>query len=247
MAPLVHVYRLKHSLKACLFPTTAATFVFESFHKLLSLDFRSAINASFEPTDSALMVLVLSSLPLIFSLNCMLSVALMQQCVRWYQAQCHGALQRHGQMRAYIFDGINKSEMARVVAAMSTFLHLSHFLLFAALADFLFSIYRAVSYATLSSIMAFALACATFPILLNIYFNCSHRTLSGFTWRIYTISALGFLWSLCENHEDSSDGLWLACHSEAERQETEVAKSWLRDGNGIPTFVSPGSLCISTV
>jgi hypothetical protein len=73
----------------------------------------------FKPVAPALGVTVLCqwTLSLIFSLNCALSAALMQQWARHYQelVQRSGASNRLGRIWAYIFAGVNRSGMARVV------------------------------------------------------------------------------------------------------------------------------------
>ncbi|KAH9026098.1 hypothetical protein EDB84DRAFT_1420142, partial [Lactarius hengduanensis] len=113
----------------------------------------------FKPTASAVRVNVLWFLSLVLSLNCALSATLMQQWARRYQelAQRRGATHRRGRMRAYIFDGITKFEMAQAVATMPRLLHISVFLFkfFAGLVDFLFPIYATVAYATLGCISVF--------------------------------------------------------------------------------------------
>ncbi|KAN0137323.1 hypothetical protein V8E53_004768 [Lactarius tabidus] len=205
-----------------LFSATVATFIIESLQNL-SPDSGDTTNAllaqitqqlvnissgtpltsvvaqsgqSFKPTASAIRVNVLWFLSLILSLNCALSATLMQQWARRYQelAQRPGAFHRRGRMRAYIFDGISRFGMARAVATMPTLLHLSVFLFFAGLIDFLFPIHAIVAYATLGCIMAFTLPYAILTVLPNIHLNCPYGTpLSSMTWRISQFSAIIFL------------------------------------------------------
>ncbi|KAI9447554.1 hypothetical protein H4582DRAFT_8940 [Lactarius indigo] len=208
-----------------LFSATVAAFIIESY-KTLSPDPSDTTNAllaqisvqlvnisngtplasvavqsgqPFKPTASAVRVNVLWFLSLILSLNCALSATLMQQWARRYQelAQRRGAFHRRGRMRAYIFDGISRFGMTRAVATMPMFLHISVFLFFAGLVEFLFPIYTTVAYATLSCILVFVLAYANLTVLPNIYLNCPYATpLSAFTWRISQFSAFGFLWTI---------------------------------------------------
>ncbi|KAI9435114.1 hypothetical protein H4582DRAFT_1817862, partial [Lactarius indigo] len=160
-----------------LFSATVATFIIESYQQLSpdSSDTTNALliqlsrqlvnisngsplesvaaqfNQPFQPTASAVRVNVLWFLSLVFSLTCALSATLMQQWTRRYRelAQRRGAPHRRGYVRAYIFDGISKFEMARVVATMPMLLHVSVFLFFVGLVDFLFPIDATVSYFTL--------------------------------------------------------------------------------------------------
>ncbi|KAH9011163.1 hypothetical protein EDB85DRAFT_2160251 [Lactarius pseudohatsudake] len=155
----------------------------------------------FKPTASAVRVNVLWFLSLVLSLNCALSVTLMQQWARRYQelAQRRGAAHRRGRMRAYIFDGITKFEMAQAVATMPRLLHISVFLFFAGLVDFLFPIYATVAYATLGCISVFSLAYAILTVLPNIFLDCPYATpLSGYTWRISQFFVIVFLKTILE-------------------------------------------------
>ncbi|KAH9017271.1 hypothetical protein EDB85DRAFT_678763 [Lactarius pseudohatsudake] len=207
-----------------LFSATVATFIIESY-KQLSPDSSNTTNAlliqlsrqlvnisngsplesvaaqinqPFEPTASAVRVNVLWFLSLVFSLTCALSATLMQQWARRYQelAQRRGAPHRRGYVRAYIFDGLSKFEMARAVATMPMLLHVSVFLFFVGLVEFLFPIDTTVSYFTLVCIVMFALAYVTLTVLPNIFFNCPYATpLSGLTWYLSQSSVLGLLWA----------------------------------------------------
>ncbi|KAI9436106.1 hypothetical protein BJY52DRAFT_1387453, partial [Lactarius psammicola] len=129
------------------------------------------INQSFKPTASAVRVNVLWFLSLILSLTCALSATLMQQWARRYQelARRRGAPHRRARVRAYIFDGISKFGMARAVATMPILLHVSVFLFFAGLVDFLFPIDTKVSYFTLAFIVVFALAYVFLTLLPNLF------------------------------------------------------------------------------
>ena len=211
-------------LKTGLFSATVAAFIIESYQNLSpdSGDTTNALlaqisqqlvnishgapltivtaqsNQPFKPTASAVRVNVLWFLSLVLSLSCALSATLMQQWARRYRelAQRRGAFHRRGRMRAYIFDGISRFGMARAVATMPTLLHISVFLFFAGLVDFLFPIHATVAYTTLGCITFFALAYAILTILPNIYHSCPYATpLSGFTWRMSHLAVIGFLWT----------------------------------------------------
>jgi len=228
-SPVHHVCvrRLNRILKTGLFSATVAAFIIESY-KLLSPDSGDTTNAlltqisgqllnisngtpltsvvtqssqPFKPTSSAVRVNVLWFLSLVLSLNCALSATLMQQWARRYQelAQRRGATHRRGRMRAYIFDGLNRFGMAQAVATMPRLLHISVFLFFAGLVEFLFPIYTTVAYATLGCIVGFALAYAVLTVLPNIYLNCPYGTpLSGYTWRISQFFVFVFLRTILE-------------------------------------------------
>ena len=111
----------------------------------------------------------------------------MQQWARRYKelAQSHGAPHRRGRIRAYIFDGIRKFGMTQAVATMPLLLHISVFLFFVGLVEFLFPTDTTVSNFTLALVVAFALAYAILTVSPNLYLNCPYATpLSGVTWRL---------------------------------------------------------------
>ena len=267
---LVRIHRLIHISKTGLFSATVATFITESLQSLTPdpsdqtnallarisqqlvnisngtplTSAAAQISQSFTPTPSAVRVNILWFLSLILSLTCALSATLIQQWARRYQelAQRPGAFHRRGRMRAYIFDGINRFKMARVVAAMPKLLHISVFLFFAGVVDFLFPIYPTLAYATLGCIMIFILPYAILTVLPNIHLNCPYGTpLSSITWRISHLSVIAFLqiileirkffsraWSLAKRQAHESEGLkkW----REALENQVKIRQQWFSQG-----------------
>ena len=117
----------------------------------------------------------------------------MQQWARRYKelTQRPGAPHRRGRIRAYIYDGIRKFGMARVVATMPLLLHISVFLFFVGLVEFLFPTDTTVSYSTLGLVVAFALAYAMITVFPNLYLNSPYATpLSRVTWRLSQFFAI---------------------------------------------------------
>ena len=270
----MHIPRLKHAFKTGLFSATVASFIIESYQNLSpnSSDTTNALLAQisqqivnisngtpltsvatqpsqpFTPTASAVRVNVLWFLSLILSLNCALSATLMQQWARRYQelGQSRGTFHRRGRMRAYIFDGIRKFGMARAVATMPTLLHISVFLFFAGLVEFLFPIQATVSYVTLSCIGAFTLAYAILTVLPNIFLSCPYATpLSGSTWRISQLSVIGYLWTILKfegQYRNSLTTLWRLANQNAPgpdrlrrwretlEQKVKIRRQWLSQG-----------------
>ena len=141
----------------------------------------------------------------------------MQQWARRYQelAQRRGAFHKCGRMRAYIFDGIHRFGMARAVSTMPTLLHISVFLFFAGLVEFLFPIYTAVAYATLGCIMVFTVPYTILTVLPNIHLNCPYGTpLSPITWRISQFSAMVYLQTILKFREPLSK-MWCLARQQA--------------------------------
>lgn len=257
-----------------LFSATVAAFIIESYKKLSpdSTDLTNAlltqisqqlVNISngtpltsvvaqssppFQPTASTVRVNVMWFLSLVLSLTCALSATLMQQWARRYLqlAQRRGAPHKRARMRAYIFEGIKGFEMTRAIETMPTLLHLSVFLFFAGLVDFLIPINATVAYFTLGWIALFSLAYAVLTILPNLYLNCPYRTpLSGITWRLSQFSVLGIflavrgiegrfhiplltLWRW--THRTATGPLGPTQWREALNKQVRTHRKWLLDG-----------------
>ncbi|KAH9173277.1 hypothetical protein EDB89DRAFT_2095042, partial [Lactarius sanguifluus] len=202
---------------AGLFSATVAAFLIESYKKLspdsgdttnalLTQISQQLVNISngtpltsvtaqgsqpFTPTASAVRVNVMWFLSLVLSLSSGLSAALVREWARRYQeiAQRRGAPHKRARWRTYIFDGLKRFKMARAIEAIPALLHLSIFLFFAGLVDFLIPINTTVAYFTLGWIAPFAVAYAILTILPGQYLNCPYRTpLSGITWRLSQFS-----------------------------------------------------------
>ncbi|KAI9457991.1 hypothetical protein BJY52DRAFT_1108182, partial [Lactarius psammicola] len=195
-----------------LFSATVAAFIIESY-KLLSPNSGDTTNAllaqisgqlvnisngtpltsvaaqsslPFKPTASAVRVNAFWFFSLVISLNCALSAALMQQWARQYQelTRRRGATHKCGRMRAFIFDGLNRSRVVDVVKSMPGLMHIAVFLFFIGLVDFLFPINTTVAYVCLACSFPFIQTYTYLTILPTIFFNFPYGTpLSGAVWR----------------------------------------------------------------
>ncbi|KAF8261790.1 hypothetical protein EI94DRAFT_762801 [Lactarius quietus] len=151
-------------------------------------------------------------------------------------------------MRAYIFEGIEEFKLNRAIEAITTLLHVSVFLFFTGLVDFLLPINTTVAYFTLGCVALFALAYATLTILPNLRFNCPYRTpLSAITWRLSHGSVYGIFLAI-RGIEGQFHGLLLTLWRWTHRQVTgalgptkwrevldnrvEMHGRWLWDGLG---------------
>ncbi|KAH9173287.1 hypothetical protein EDB89DRAFT_717199 [Lactarius sanguifluus] len=254
-----------------LFSATVASFIIESYKQLspdssvttntlltqISQQLANTSNGTplagvtaqpFKPTASAVRVNVMWFLSLVLSLTCALSATLMQQWARRYLqlAQHRGAPHKRARLRAYIFDGIQGFGMTRAIEAMPALLHLSVFLFFAGLVDFLIPINTTVAYFTLGWIALFAAAYAILTILPNLRLNCPYRTpLSGITWRLSQFSVLGIFlavlriegpfhepllslwhWARRQMTKDSGPTKW----RETLEKQVTMRRTWLKDG-----------------
>ncbi|KAH9018889.1 hypothetical protein EDB85DRAFT_2198679 [Lactarius pseudohatsudake] len=174
-----------------------------------------------------------------------------QRDVQWARrylqlAQHRGAPHKRARLRAYIFDGIQGFGMTRAIEAMPALLHLSVFLFFAGLVDFLIPINTTVAYFTLGWIALFAAAYAILTILPNLRLNCPYRTpLSGITWRLSQFSVLGIFlavlriegpfhepllslwhWARRKMTKDSGPTKW----RETLEEQVTMRRTWLKDG-----------------
>ena len=125
-------------------------------------------------------------LSLVLSLTCGLAATLVQQWARRYLrlAQHRGAPHKRARMRAYFSDGIEVFKLNQATETIITLLHISVFLFFTGLVEFLFPINTTVAYVTLCYVTLFAFAYGMLTILPNLSFNCPYHTpLSGIAWR----------------------------------------------------------------
>ena len=210
--------RLRQFLKTGLFSATVAAFIIESYKKLspdsgdttvtllaqisqqlagvtleTSQNLTAPSNASFKPTTSAVRVNILWFLSLVLSLTSALSATLVQQWARRYLefVQRRGAPHKRARIRAYVFDGVQGTNMYRAVEAVPLLLHISVFLFLAGLVDFLFPINDTVAFYILGYIAAFIFVYAILTVLPNLILNCPYRTpLTGLAWRISQVFAI---------------------------------------------------------
>ncbi|KAH9033861.1 hypothetical protein EDB84DRAFT_1488240 [Lactarius hengduanensis] len=135
-------------------------------------------DASFRPTSSAIRVNILWFLSLILSLICALAATLMQQWARRYLqlAQSQTALHKRARTRAYLYEGVQTFRLSQAVEAVPAVLHVSVFLFFAGLVDFLFSIDGVVAHAMFGVVVFFGAIYLLLTFLPNVRPNCPYRT-----------------------------------------------------------------------
>jgi Family of unknown function (DUF6535) len=173
---------LKQTLKASLFSATVATFIIQSYQLLSPDSGDEAItlftqisqqlvnisngtplqnvtaksNAPFKPTASAIRVNVLWFLSLALSLTCAVSATLIQQRARGYMrlspSPCRRTLHKRSHIHASTLIGTKRFRMSRAVETITTLLHMSVFLFFAGLVEFLFPVNKIIAFCVLSYI-----------------------------------------------------------------------------------------------
>ncbi|KAI9447623.1 hypothetical protein H4582DRAFT_2137289, partial [Lactarius indigo] len=150
----------------------------------------------FTPTAAAVRVNVTWFLSLVLSVAAALNATLFQQWSRRYLELTRRRVAPHkrARTRAYMFDGIASFKMSRAVKAMPLLLHLSIFLFFASLVDFLWQVSPTIGFWILGFISLFALAYLAVTVLPNIYLNCPYSTpVSELSWRLSQYLLLIFL------------------------------------------------------
>ncbi|KAI0260414.1 hypothetical protein BC834DRAFT_1012336 [Gloeopeniophorella convolvens] len=125
---------------------------------------------SFRPSASSVRVNTLWFLSLALSLTCALLATLMQQWVRRYLqvSQRRYTPYKRARIRTFFAEGVDHFGLPRAVEALPALLHISVFLFFAGLVDFLLNINHTVAYFLLSAVVAGASAyflCTAMPLV----------------------------------------------------------------------------------
>ncbi|KAH8982851.1 hypothetical protein EDB92DRAFT_1768540, partial [Lactarius akahatsu] len=144
------------------------------------------IGTGFTPPAAVIRVNVIWFLSLVLSIVSALNATLFQQWSRRYLdiTRHRVAPHKRARTRAYMFDGIASFKMSRVVKAMPMLLHLSIFLFFAGLIDFLWNANSTIGHWILGFISVFTFAYLAMTVLPNLYLNCPYSTpLSELSWR----------------------------------------------------------------
>jgi hypothetical protein len=139
----------------------------------------------FQPSTSAVRVNILWFISLVLSLTCALLATLMQQWVRQYlqTSQRWYAPYKRARIRAFFAEGIEQFGLPAAVEALPALLHISVFLFFAGLVDFLININHTVAFSLLSAVVAGTSAYFLFTVLPLIYPNSPYQTpLTSLLW-----------------------------------------------------------------
>jgi Family of unknown function (DUF6535) len=132
----------------------------------------------FQPSSSAIRVNILWFISLVLSLTCALLATLMQQWVRRYlqTSQRWYAPYKRARIRTFFAEGIERFGLPVTVEALPALLHVSVFLFFAGLVDFLININHAVAFSLLSAVVVGTSAYFLFTVLPLIYPNSPYQT-----------------------------------------------------------------------
>jgi hypothetical protein len=208
----------------------------------------SLISTHFQPTTSVLLVNMLWFTSLTFSLMCALTATLVQQWARNYlqAVERYRTPKMRAGMRAYLYDGLQTFGMPGVVEAIPTLLHISLFLFFVGLIEYLRPVHHIVGYI----IFGLVITCACLYILATclplIRHQCPYQTpLSDILWQIFQKMRLLRRKSILERQEFTniaqareSDAM---ADSPRREKRDQDALSWtlesLTDDNEFETFI----------
>src|ERR1700744_1766030 len=143
--------------------------------------------SQFTPTASAIRVNLTWFLSLVLSLFAALNATLFQQWSRRYLELTRHRVAPHKRARAreYMYHGTKSFKMSRAVKAMPVLLHLSIFLFFIGLIDYLLNLNTTIGFWIFGVISAFTVFYMALTFSPSIYLNCPYSTpLSEISWRI---------------------------------------------------------------
>ncbi len=160
----------------------------------------------FRPTSSSIRVNALWFLSLCLSLTCGLMATLMQQWSRNYLQMAqghHSDPAAQARLRAFAFDGVSKFHMSHAMGFVPLLLHISVFLFFLGMVDFMFPIDNTVAFVVLGFVISvtctyllltiFPLSCLNFPYSTPIspliwrLTDFPARVISSLHWLVLTI------------------------------------------------------------
>ena len=195
-------------MKTGLYASVIATFLSMSYNELsstpgnitnallvqisqqLANNSQSAANltsvSQFTPTASAIRVNLTWFLSLVLSLFAALNATLFQQWSRRYLELTRHRVAPHkrARTRAYLYHGVGSFNMSRVIKAMPVLLHLSIFLFFIGLIDYLLNLNTTIGFWIFGVISAFTVFYMALTFSPSIYLNCPYSTpLSAMSWR----------------------------------------------------------------
>ena len=209
---LVHTPAHLPSVQTGLFSSTVASFILESYKNLqrdtgdVTVQILSQISGPlvaisngtalypppplppFRPASGSVRVNALWFLSLCLSLTCALMATLMQQWSRNYLQMAQGRcsdLAAQARLRAFAFDGVSRFQMSHALGLVPLLLHISVFLFFLGMVDFLFPINNTVTFVVLGFVVAVASTYMLLTLFPLFYLNFPYSTpLSSLVWHL---------------------------------------------------------------
>jgi hypothetical protein len=131
-----------------------------------------------EPSGVAIRSNILLLISFFLAMLSVLACALIQQWCREFMkfAYPRAAPHKRGRVRTYLFQGLNQFYMRRFMYGVHVLLHISVFLFFCGISDYLYYLYPRVGmiswYCVITSTSAYA-ALSIFPLIIG---NCPYQT-----------------------------------------------------------------------
>jgi Family of unknown function (DUF6535) len=134
--------------------------------------------SSFKASATAIRINILMFLSLFLSLTCALMSTLIQQWAREYlqYSQLNAPPQKRARVRAYLFHGLTKFQMQRIVESIPVLLHISVFFFFFAVSDYLRTVHSIVGLAARCSVIMLLSAYLVLSILPLVLSSSPYQT-----------------------------------------------------------------------
>ena len=143
-----------------------------------------------------LKVNILWFISLFLSITCALAATLVQQWTRNYRSttQLQSSPQRRARVRTYLFLGVVRFRLDTVANSVPLLLHLSVFLFFTGLVEFLFQLDNTLAYIILACVVVCAVLYGTVTLFPLFCRDCPYQTpMSRPLWRIFQALKFTFL------------------------------------------------------
>ncbi|KAH9167001.1 hypothetical protein EDB89DRAFT_170864 [Lactarius sanguifluus] len=131
-----------------------------------------------EPSPAAIRSNILLFLSFFLAMVSVLACALIQQWCREFMKYAYprAAPHKRGRVRTYVFRGLNRSYMRRFMYGVHVLLHISVFLFFCGVSDFLHDIYPRVGMISWYCVITLAVVYVALSIAPLVIGNCPYQT-----------------------------------------------------------------------
>ena len=202
----------------------------------------------FKPTTFVVLVNVAWFCSMMICLACSVGATLIQQWTRRYLAltQGRGAPYERARLRTFMFNGLRRFQLERILQLLAMSLHLSILLYAMGLLNFIFHINTSLGFVALGILLTLNLTYVIFTFLPFFFFDCPYDTpYSALAWRLSHAFLLGIfstirgivdlfhqplstLWPWTYRHVSESRGP--AQWREMLEKRVNTHRQWLLDG-----------------
>ncbi|KAI9458012.1 hypothetical protein BJY52DRAFT_1150035, partial [Lactarius psammicola] len=141
----------------------------------------STVAGPFKPSTSAVLVNLTWFCSMALCFSCSVAATITQQCARQYLVltQGSGAPYERARLRTFLFNGLKRFQVDRVLQVLAMAMHFSILLYAVGILSFIFlidSAQRMIGFVTLSIVIILGLIYATFTLLPLFFFDCPYAT-----------------------------------------------------------------------